>query len=166
MRVGNTWINVPANPAQAMRLNNARLWAEAEAETLRELDRDWRPTQNLLDPSNVESHIRAYEAEARAARDRYADILRDAIPGTNPTWGVNRLRKELNQQGYLFKEATDSPGWLYEKPQTGEQIRIMERPTRTWRTDSPQKHYNDYYYRYRPSRNAPYGSHISIPNKP
>ena len=31
-----------------------------------------------------------------------ADILRDALPNSNPSWGVNRLRKELIDRGFIF----------------------------------------------------------------
>jgi hypothetical protein len=109
--------------------------------------------------------IRHHEQTAQAAQARLAEITRDAIPGSNPSWGVNRLRKELNDMGYRFKDPTDAPGVLYEHATNGAQVRIMERPPRVYRKDSPQKHYSDYYYRYRPGNDQQYGSHITIPDK-
>lgn len=102
---------------------------------------------------------------AEAAEARLAEILRDAIPDTNPSWGINRLRKELNDQGYVFKEITHAPGLLYENANTGEQVRIMERPSRTFRTDPAEKHFQDFYYRYRRGDDQSWGSHVPIPNK-
>jgi hypothetical protein len=99
-----------------------------------------------------------------AANARLAEITRDAVPGTNPAWGVNRLTKELYDRGFRFSREADGDGLIYENPQTGDLIRIMERPTRQWRTDSPEKHYFDHYYRYKPS-NGSWGSHVPIPNK-
>jgi len=113
----------------------------------------------------VEGEIRHFKNVVEAARARLAEITRDAIPNTNPSWGVNRLRKELNEMGYQLKDSTRAPGLFYENAESGEQVRIMERPNQQFRSDPPQKHYNDYYYRYRPSRNVPYGSHITIPDK-
>jgi hypothetical protein len=103
-------------------------------------------------------------ARADAANTRLAEITRDAIPNTNPSWGVNRLRKELGDQGYLLAKPARGAGIILENPSTGEQVRLMEQPSRRFSTDSPQKHFNDFYYRYKPP-NGPWGSHITIPNK-
>ena len=67
--------------------------------------------------------------------------------------------------GYRLKQPTDAPGFLYNNSLTGEDVRIMERPTHSYRSDPPEKHFYDYYYRYRPGFGNPYGSHIPIPNK-
>ena len=123
----------------------------------------WEGPQSASD--SIEGQIAHQEATAEAAEARLAEILRDAIPNTNPSWGINRLRKELNDQGYVFVKPTRAPGLLYENQSTGEQVRIMRRPSTSSRTDSSQKHFNDYYYRYRPNVNHPFGSHITIPNK-
>ena len=96
---------------------------------------------------------------------RPTETLRDSIPNTNPEWGVSRLRKELNAQGYVFEKTTDAPGFLYNRPETNEQVRIMQRPPSAFRNDSSQKHRNDYYYRYRPGKGKGWGSHITILNK-
>lgn len=101
---------------------------------------------------------------ARAADARFKEIMRDAIPNTNPLWGVNRLRKELNDQAYRYSEPTDSPGFLY-KNGSGAEVRIMRRPSNRWRTDSEAKHQFEYYYRYRSSRSVSWGRHTPIPDK-
>jgi hypothetical protein len=128
-----------------------------------ELDPEWRPEAGIS--TSIEGLIRYHEQTAAAAQARLAEITRDAVPNTNPSWGVNRLRKELNEQGYRFAEPTDSPGYLYRNPVTLEEVRIMERPAHAWRTDPPQKHYNDFYYRYRSSINQGWGAAITVPNK-
>ena len=120
---------------------------------------------SVTDQEGVENRIAHQEATAEAAEGRLAEILRDAIPDTNPSWGVNRLRKELNDRGYVFKETTDSPGFLYENTSTGEQVRIMEQPLRAFRTDPPEKHFQDFYYRYRTGDDQKWGSPVPIPNK-
>jgi len=154
-----------ATPAEAARLSIATTRARIGLDRVRELDPNWRPTPSLAE--TVEGEIRAREGEAEEAEARYREIVRDAIPGANPSWGVNRLRKELNDRGYQFVEPTDSPGYLYRNPQTEEEVRIMERPAgRPSRTDPKQKLHNDFYYRYRPGPRRQEGSHITIPNKP
>lgn len=103
---------------------------------------------------------------AQAGEARLAEILRDALPNANPLWGVNRLRKELGERGYVFKEQTSSPGALYENPSTREQVRLMQRPAgSTGRADPTQKFLNEYYYRYRANENAPWGRHVTVPDK-
>lgn len=100
-----------------------------------------------------------------AANARLAEITRDAVPGTNPTWGVNRLTKELYDRGFRLVGPTDSPGLIYENVQTGESVRIMERPRRRWSTDEPEKHFFEHYYRYRSAPFLSEGRHIPIPDK-
>lgn len=94
-----------------------------------------------------------------------AELTRDAIPNTNPEWGANRLRKELYGRGYVFEEKTRTPGELFVNPTTREEVRIMERPAKTYRADPPQKHFNDFYYRYRTRKDQGWGAPITIPNK-
>ncbi|MEQ1613896.1 MAG: hypothetical protein ABL904_14210 [Hyphomicrobiaceae bacterium] len=153
----------PASPAQEMRLPIVARDARNAVQKTQELDPTWRPPTGLYE--TAEGEIRHFENVANAARARLAEITRDAIPNTNPSWGVNRLTKELYENGYRLRETTRAPGFFYENAETGEQVRLMERPSQRFRSDSPQKHYNEYYYRYRPSRNVPYGSHITIPDK-
>ena len=130
---------------------------------MRDIDPSWRPRPGLYESAEgAISHQIATEAEANA---RFNELRRDAIPGTSHDWGVNRLRKELYDRGYFFDRPTRSPGAIYFNPQTKEEVRIMERPQRKYRTESNQKHLNDYYYRYRPSNAVKPGSHITIPNK-
>ena len=107
--------------------------------------------------------IRALQV-ARAAEQRYNEIVKDTIPGANPSWGVNRLRKELYDNGFYFERPTDSSGYLYRNPETGAQVRIMERPSYHWRSDPPEKYYFQYYYRYR-AGSGHWGSHVPIPDK-
>jgi len=151
-------------PGQEARHDAAAARARDATRRLRELEPTWEGPQSVSELDSIEGQTRHQEATAEAAESRLAEILRDAIPNTNPSWGINRLRKELNEQGYVFKESTDAPGWLYENPATGEQVRIMQKPQRVYRTDPDQKHFNDYYYRYKPPGHR-WGSHITIPNK-
>lgn len=154
--------SAPGTPAQEARLAVATARAREAVRRLRELDPEWKEPHSFT--SSIEGEIRHQETTAEAAERRLAEILQDAIPGTNPSWGVNRLRKELNEQGYLFEKSTRGPGYLYRNDDTNEAVRIMERPQRRFRNDSPQKHLNDYYYRYKPPGGA-WGDPITIPNK-
>lgn len=139
--------------------------ARQATDTLRQLDPTWREPQSAFPRGDVEGNIRHQEMVRDAARARLAGITRDALPGANPTWGVNRLTKELYDRGFRLSEPTNAPGLFYENAQTGEQIRIMERPRVQWRTDPPEKHTFDYYYRYRTGRDQGWRSHIPIPDK-
>ncbi len=152
-----------ATPAQVMRLSNATNASNGAVARVREIDPNWRPSPSAYE--SAEGAIRAREAEAAEALVRFETLRGDAIPKTNPSWGVNRLRKELNDQGYIFEKPTRSPGLLYRNPETGEEVRIMDRPRQRYSTDTDQKHNNDYYYRYRPGRGKQEGTHITIPNK-
>ena len=53
-------------------------------------------------------------------------------------------------------------GLQYVNPETGDQVRIMEEPPRVYSTDLTQKHFNRYYYRYKPPALADGDSHITI----
>lgn len=130
----------------------------------REQNPNWTATQQLTDPNNVQGLIEANRAVAQEAEQYLQGVLRDAIPNANPSWSVNRLRKELYRQGYTLEGETDAPGLMYRNNATGEQVRIMERPPREYRNDPPQKHANDYYYRYQSGGGKRWGGHISIPN--
>ena len=152
-------------PAQQARLDIANARAREATRRLRELQPTWEGPQSVVDPDSVEGRIAHQEATAEAAEARLVEILRDAIPNTNPSWGVNRLVKELHDQGYVLAKPTRAPGLMYENPSTGEQVRIMEQPLATFRTDSAQKHFNDFYYRYRSRDDQPWGDHVTIPNK-
>ena len=147
-----------------MRYNNARIAADEAARRLRVLEPDWKPTPGVYE--TPEGAIAQIESELREAETRYREILRDAIPGTKPEWGVNRLRKELSRQGYvMIKPAVRSPGIIYENMATGEQIRIMDRARKRHRNDSNQKHNNKYYYRYRSGDDQKWGGAVTIPDK-
>ncbi len=154
-------------PAQQARAAVAAARARESTRRLQELEPTWQPPQSFRNnPPGIEGRIAEQEAIAKAAEARLAEILQNAIPDTNPSWGFNRLRKELNDQGYIFKEPTDSPGFLYVNPRTGEEVRIMERPSSgPSRIEPLQKFYNDFYYRYRPRDDQRWGGPITIPNK-
>ena len=154
-------------PAQEARNAAARAHAQAARRRVRELDPEWREPQSAFPRGSIEGQIRHEEAVARAAEARLAEILRDAIPNANPSWGVNRLRSELSDQGYILRGPATrggSRGMMLEN-QAGDRVRIMERPLREpFRTESLQKFHNRYYYRYRPA-NGSWGSHITIPDR-
>jgi HK97 family phage portal protein len=152
-------------PAQEARHAAARAQAQAARRRVRELDPEWREPQSAFSRDSIEGQIRHEEAVARAAEARLAEILRDAIPNTNPSWGVNRLRSELSEQGYIHsRPARRGRGYILENPQTGEQVRIMERPERRYRSDPAEKYLFLYYYRYRPGFGQPEGAHTPIPD--
>ncbi len=151
-------------PGQEARYAAARAQAQAARRRVRELDPGWREPQSAFPRDGIEGQIAHQQAVARAAEARLAHILRDAIPNTNPSWGVNRLRSELSEQGYILSGPA-TRGAILENPQTRDQVRIMERPLREpFRTESRQKFHNRYYYRYRPG-NGSWGSHITIPDR-
>jgi hypothetical protein len=68
-------------PAQAMRLANARAWAQAATRRVLERDPSWKPRPQLTDPDRVEGQIGAHEAIARQAEARLAELDRLAIGG-------------------------------------------------------------------------------------
>ena len=145
-----------------MRLSIAARDAREAIRRTQELDPNWRAPTGLYE--TVEGEIRHNENVAATARARYNEITTDAIPGTNPSWGANRLRKELYDRGYLLAKEARGDGLIFENPSTRDMVRIMERPSTSYRNDPPQKHFNDYYYRYKPY-GGPWGAHITIPNK-
>ena len=154
-------------PAQEARFEAAAAQARDALRRLQELDPTWRRPESVTNPTSIEGAIAHQEAIARAAEARLSEILRDAIPGTNPSWGKNRLMKELYDRGFRIEGRTLAPGTFYSNPNTGEEVRIMERPPgRPYRTENLQKYNNDHYYRYRTGEDQPWGSHITIPNKP
>ena len=150
-------------PAQEARHDAAAARAREATRRLRELDPTWKEPQSASE--TIEGRIAHHEATARAAEARLAEILRDAIPNTNPSWGVNRLVKELHERGFILERPTDSPGRQFTNPETGERIRIMERPPFRYPSDPPAKFTFGYYYRYKPGRGKQEGSHVPIPDK-
>ena len=155
---------IEATPAQVIRLSNATNAANGALARVREIDPSWRPTPSVYE--SAEGAIAARQAEFREAQSRLVELLRDAIPGTNPSWGVNRLTKELHDKGFqLVGPARKPTGLIYINPSTGERVRIMQRPQRRYSTEPDQKHNNDYYYRYQPGKGKQEGGHITIPNK-
>ena len=121
--------------------------------------------QSLIDPDSIEGRITHQEATAEAAEARLAEILRNAIPNTKSPWGVNRLTKELHERGFVLERPTDLPGLLFTNSDTGEEVRIMERPPRQRRSDPQEKHTFEHYYRYRSGPGKREGAHVPIPDK-
>lgn len=154
-------------PSSARQDTQLRITGDAARrmrEQVRQLDPSWHPRQSVT-AGTVEGAIRQVEAELEEAQARWTELTRDAVPNTNPLWGVNRLRKELSDQGYRYKEPTDAPGYFFEND-SGAQVRVMVRPSKRFRTDPQQKHEFEHYYRYRKSVNDPWGEPIPIPDKP
>lgn len=151
-------------PFQQYRHEIARDQAQLALRRLREIDPEWERKPRIRPMDDIEAEIAYQQALREGAEARRGEILRDAIPWANPAWGVNRLRKELNDHGFIFQRLTGSPGWLYENPLTGENIRIMERPTWRSRSDPPEKHFFGYYYRYTPGHREREGKHVPIPD--
>ncbi len=156
---------VEMTPGQEARYNAGSIRAQDAVRRVQEYDPAWKPEPTLSDPNSAESQIASIEVIAAEAEARFLQLQRSAVPNTSPAWGVTRLRKELNGQGYIFDQPTDSPGYLYIRPLTGEQVRIMQRPRKVNRNDSDNKHQNDYYYRYRSADDQAWREHITIPNK-
>jgi hypothetical protein len=161
--IGRRVYEVP--PEVARRFEDAASGARQTIDRLRELDPAWKPSASV-NSETVEGAQEKYEALQAEAEARLKEILRDAIPNTNPSWGVKRLKKELYDQGYRLVRPTDSPGLEFRIPSTGQEVRIMERPSYRSRTETDQKHDNDYYYRHRKNFDQRPGNHITIPNKP
>jgi HK97 family phage portal protein len=155
-----------ATPAQLLRLDSAMSAARRETNRTRELDPTWRPPDSVSAPGNIEGTIGHFETVARAAEARLAEITRDALPGANPSWGVNRLRAELNERGFTLQGPARGNGLIFQNSETLEELRIMERPLRRFRTDGDSKYYFEYYYRYRRDQNQPWGTHVPVPDKP
>ncbi|MEQ1650330.1 MAG: phage portal protein, partial [Hyphomicrobiaceae bacterium] len=150
-------------PAQEVRLDAAAAQARDATRRVRELDPEWRGPQSVT--AGMEGAIAHQEATARAAEARLNEVLRDAVPGTNPAWGVNRLTKDLYDRGYILERPARGAGMIYTNPGTGEEVRIMEYPIRRYRTDPDEKFYYDYYYRYRTGNDQGWGRATPVPNK-
>ena len=159
-RIGENW---EATPAQEARLAVANGRAQEAVRRVRERDTEWRPSPSVVE--TAEGAIARAEGEAREAEGRLRELLRDAIPNTSPDWGINRLGKELRTQGYTFEGPAAGTGGIYRRSQSGEEVRVMQRPPKRYRKDSPQKHGGEYYYRYRKSDDQRWGAPIAIPNK-
>jgi len=150
-------------PAQAARYQVAEALAKQALRRVRDRDPDWEPTPSLIE--TAEGAIRAREGELAEASARLRELLRDAIPNTNPDWGVNRLRKELGDRGYvLIGPAKRGKGLILQNAMTGEEVRIMARPSTQSRRVSQQKLLNRFYYRYKPGSRRQEGAHITIPD--
>jgi hypothetical protein len=93
--------------------------------------------------------------------------LRNGGPSwLSPAWGRNRIEAELRSRGFtLLRPTRGEGGLIYRNAQTGEEIRITPRPDETFRGEPIEKHLNDAYYRYRPSRDVEWGDHTTIMDK-
>jgi hypothetical protein len=84
----------------------------------------------------------------------------------NPQWGISRLESELRNRGFRFERPTKGEGGsIYRHDTTGEEIRIMPRPSEIYRDEPIEKHLNKYYFRYRTGSDKPWGDHTAIPDK-
>lgn len=90
-----------------------------------------------------------------------------ALPNANPSWGRNRLVKELHDRGFVMTgETRGDGGIIYKNFKTGEEIRVMPRPERApFRNEPPAKFQNEYYYRYRTGPDQEWGPHTTLPDK-
>lgn len=149
-----------ASLAEITRLETAASQARYHATRARQLEPKWRGPASVT--VTIRGEIRHLEAVARAAELRFRELTQGAIPGFNPLWGRDRLVKELYRHGYRLRGPARGNGLIYEKRETNERVRIMERPKRRFRNDLDAKHINQYYYRYRLSgeRERP---HVPIP---
>jgi RHS repeat-associated protein len=87
--------------------------------------------------------------------------------GMSSDWGKNRLVKELQDRGYVLDKPTKSgDGLIYKNAQTGEEVRIMPKPSREPYSGEPAaKFENEWYLRYRTGPDQAWGPHITIPDK-
>ena len=155
----------PGNPAQMQRLDGAVRRAEAATRRVRELDPNWQRTPGAHS-SDIEGQIADQTARAQEAEARLAELMQGSVPNTNPSWGYQRFRKELLDQGYEFVgPARRGVGEQFTDPVTGETVRIMRRPIGDpWPSDPAGKFYQDYYYRYSYPRSGEF-PHVPLPNK-
>lgn len=80
----------------------------------------------------------------------------------NPLWGRGRLESEMRDRGYRLERSTRGEGGLlYRNSRTGEEVRIMPRPTETFRDEPIEKHLNSHYFRYRTGPDQPWGPHYN-----
>ena len=106
-------------PAQEARHDAAAARAREAVRRLRELEPTWQGPQSVI-RDDRRPH-RPSGGDGTAAEARLAEILRDAVPDTNPSWGVNRLVKELHERGFILERPTRSPGrhLLIQRPANG-----------------------------------------------
>ena len=76
------------------------------------------------------------------------------------------MEAELRDRGFVLAKPTRGEGGLlYRNPTTGEEIRIMPRPSEQFRDEDIEKHLSDHYYRYRRHGSAEWEDHTLIPDK-
>ncbi|SEB91543.1 hypothetical protein SAMN05216452_3662 [Nitratireductor aquibiodomus] len=154
-----------ASLAQITRLEIATMQARTELYKVRRLDPRWSFGERLRGPG-INSEIRDLEAVATAARKRFGELTRGAIPEFDPLWGRTRLLEELRNAGYRYKGPADTgQGVIYRNYAQDTEVRIMRRPNREppLRNTDPGKWLMQYYYRYKvPNRRE--GRHVPIPD--
>ena len=83
----------------------------------------------------------------------------------SPSWGRNRIERELRSRGYRLERATRGEGGqIFRNSETGEEIRIMPRPADVNRDEPIEKHLNSWYFRYRTGPDQQWGDHTTIPD--
>lgn len=153
-----------ASPAQRAILEVEYGRARQAIEKARKLDPNWKPRPSATS-RDIGGAIARFRAEKQEAEAYFREISRDAVPGFNPLWGVNRLRKELYRQGFRLRaKSKRGIGHIYENNRSGEIVKIMQKPRSRYRKDPQHKHSFRYYYRYRRSATGKEGAHTPIPD--
>ncbi|MCC5828033.1 MAG: RHS repeat-associated core domain-containing protein [Phycisphaeraceae bacterium] len=109
--------------------------------------------------------IGAKTVDAAASATRRTGSVRGALPGAGRLWGRNRFVREIHDQGFVLRGPTRRDnGLIYTNPTSGAEVRIMPRPNRKpYRGEPLEKFQGDFYYRYRPGPDRPWGPHQSLP---
>jgi hypothetical protein len=82
------------------------------------------------------------------------------------SWGRARVEAELRNRGFVLSRPTRGEGGLiYQNAQTGEEIRIMPKPSEQYRGEAIEKHLNSSYYRYRTGPDQEWGEATTILDK-
>jgi len=81
----------------------------------------------------------------------------------SPLWGRSRLESEMRNGGFRLERSTRGEGGqIYRNNETGEEFRIMPRPSEVFRDEPIEKHLNRYYFRYRTNQDQAWGAHTTI----
>jgi YD repeat-containing protein len=116
---------------------------------------------------SVGGGTRAAKSAARLSRSlaglgsHILNILRDlkSIPTAIPSsWGRGKLAKVMDKAGAVVEVGREAGTTIYKLPD-GSEVRVMPRPNRS---DIAQKMAGPYYYRSRPSGDAPWGPPVSL----
>ena len=92
--------------------------------------------------------------------------VHNTCPFIKPTWGRNRIIKDLYDRGWkLLGPSREGGGFMWEGP-LGDRLRIMPRPGGTPSRSAPiEKYLNRFYYRYSGPNKGAWGTHTTIPDK-